>query len=603
VRLTNQHHLKVSEKNQDALRAAWRKSYTGLAAVAVFSVFINILKLATPLYVLQILDRVISSRSHETLVMLTLIALVAIISGILLEIVRQRMFLHWGGWFERSFGPRLFTLGFQKDPGEDAVSSKMLRDVATIRSFVSGSGLIAWLDVIWAPIFIGCVFLICAPLSYVVITAIVITLVLGTVNELITRDSRDITYKARKDDREWIASAERNRETVGSLNMAANIAERWSQSAFERLDEGIKVRAINLYFEAAIRFVGRCLRMAVLGFGVWLVINQNLTLGTVIAVSILGRTSNSLVAKAMLKWREMLTARRAYERIRTALKNDISQQVSVPKTNNPVPLHIKNISYRYPNQSSSVFRGIEVTVEPGEVLCVIGQSAMGKTTLSRLVSGLMSPRSGKILLGDIDVSRLQQIGSRRVIGHLPQDVVLFQGTVRENIARMGRGNFRRVVRAAKLAGIHETILKLPQGYDTEIADNEPLLSAGQRKGIAIARSFYGSPQIIVMDEPTQHLDERACSALITAILRWKRKGVIVVITMQSNTLSSIVDKVILFKGEKKCEILQTRDEVAALGDDTAISNVHRLNRREGRRKDADSSRKDNSTDNENFRTA
>ncbi len=562
----------VSANKQNLLTSAWRKSYAGLAAVGIFSVFINILKLATPIYVLQLLDRLVASRSLETLVMLTLIVLVAIITGISLEVIRRRMFMHWGNWIERSFGPQLFTVGLQKDLGQTSSSANLLRDISTIRSFVSGTGLIAWMDIIWAPLFAGCVFLISPPLAYIVIIAVLVTLVLGTLNEFMTRDSRDITYKARKDDREWVASAERNRETVGSLNMAANLAKRWSRSAFARLDEGMRSQTLNLYFAAAMRFVRRCLRIFMLGVGLWLVIEQRLTLGAVIAASVLGRMAYSLVENAMLKWRDMLTAKRAYERIKTFLNKDTSRQVSLVKTNTAAPLFIEQVSYRYPNQAMSVFRSIDLRVDPGEVLCVIGQSAMGKTTFSRLVSGLMSPRSGKIRLGDVDVSRLQQHSTRRDIGYLPQDTTLFRGTVRENIARMAEGNIRQVIRAAKRAGIHETILKLPEAYDTEIVENEPLLSAGQKKGIAIARAYYGSPALIVMDEPTPHLDESACSALFVAISRWKRKGAIVVLTTQSNTFNKIADKVIWFKGNK-VDILKTSEEVAALGRTGGISSI------------------------------
>lgn len=605
VSATEEFHLaqNVSANKQNLLTLAWRKSYAGLAAVGVFSVFINILKLATPIYVLQLLDRLVASRSLETLVMLTVIVLVAIVTSISLEVIRRRMFIHWGNWIERSFGPQLFTVGLQKDLGQTPSSASMLRDISTIRSFVSGTGLTAWLDIVWAPLFISCVFLVSPSLGYIVIIAILITLVLATINELVTRDSRDITYKARKDDREWISSAERNRETVGSLNMAANLAKRWSRSAFARLDEGLRTQTLNLYFAAAMRFVRRCLRIFILGVGLWLVIEQKLTLGAVIAASVLGRMAYSLVETAMLKWRDMLTAKRAYGRIKTFLGKDTHRQVSLSKTNTPVPLFIEQVSYRYPNQAMSVFRNIDVRVDPGEVLCVIGQSAMGKTTFSRLVSGLMSPRSGKIRLGDMDVSRLQQHSTRRDIGYLPQDTTLFQGTVRENIARMAEGNINRVVRAAKRAGIHKTILKLPEAYDTEISENEPLLSAGQRKGIAIARAYYNSPALIVMDEPTPHLDESACSALFAAISRWKRKGTIVVLTTQSNTFSNIADKVILFKGNK-IDILRTPEEVATLGRAAAISGISSIGGSRNKQQQNSSTRdKNRNAGNNSFKSA
>lgn len=564
--------------SQDVVRAAWRKSYAGLAAIGVFSVFINILRLAAPLYVLQILDRVVASRSLETLVMLTVIALVAIIAGALLEVIRRRMLMHWGNWIERSFGPRLFAVGLQNDSDRAPSSSKMLRDVATVRAFVSGTGLVAWVDIFWAPFFLGCVFVISPPLAYIVLTATLLMLVLGTLNELLTRDSRSATYQARKDDREWIASAERNQETVGALNMAANLARRWSRSASTRLDEGMRTRMRHVYFTSAMVFVGRCTRIALFGFGLWLVVDEELTIGALIAVNVLGRIAYSLVQRGMLKWREMVTAKNAYKQIKVSLGKDTRRQISVPKTGAPVPLHIEKVSYRYPNQPSPVFRGIGVTIEPGEALCVIGQSATGKTTFSRLVSGLISPRSGKIRLGDVDVSRLQQHSVRKDIGHLQQDVRLFRGTVRENIARMTRGNIRRVIRAAKLAGVHETILKLPHGYDTEITENESLLSGGQRKGIAIARAYYNAPPLIVMDEPTPHLDASARSALFSAISRLKRKGTIIVLTTQSEELSSIADKVILLQGTK-VEILRTREEVAGLRRAHGIRSVRSNNSR------------------------
>lgn len=564
--------LGASENTQNVLRSAWRRSYPGLAAVGLFSVFINVLRLATAIYVLQLLDRVVASGSYETLVMLTIITLVAVVSGVLLEVVRRRMFMHWGSWIERTFGPQLFTAGLQQDSSQAPASSRMLRDVATVRSFVSGNGLTAWLDIAWAPLFVAVVFLISPTLSYIAIAAALITLVLGTLNELITRESRDATYQARKDDRDWIASAERHQETVGSLNMARNLAERWSRSAFARLDEGMRTRTLNVYFAAAMRIVGRCLRISILGVGLWLVIDQQLTLGAVVAAGVLGRTAYSLVEKAMLRWRDMVTAKRAYKRIKSALAADAKSRVSVPKTNAPVALFIEKVSYRYPNQPFSVFKGIDVTVKPGEVLCLIGQSAAGKTTFTRLVSGLISPRSGKIRLGDVDVSRLQQGDRRRDVGYLPQDVTLFQGTVRQNIARMADGNIRRVIRAAKRAGVHEVILKLPEGYDTEIAENEPLLSAGQRKGIAIARAYYGSPRLIVMDEPTPHLDDSARHALYTAILQWKKKDTIVVLTTQTYALSTIADKVIVFKDNKHF-VYRTPAEITALrrGDSSAAS--------------------------------
>ncbi|MGI9450143.1 MAG: type I secretion system permease/ATPase, partial [Geminicoccaceae bacterium] len=527
------------------MRSAWRRSYPGLAAIAVFSVLVNLLKLATPLYVLQILDRITASRSVETLIMLTVITLAAILTSALLEAIRRRMFAHWGAWIERHFGPKLVHAGLSFRAQHACTPSKVLRDLSTIRSFVSGSGVLAWLDVVWAPLFVAVVYLIDPTLCMIVLGAIVGVLGLGVLNEILTRPSRNASRRALVDGRDWVTTAERNSETIKPLNMASTLTERWSEHARERLDEGLRTRRLTVNMTVAMRFLGRCLRIALLAVGIWLVVENVLTLGAVIAAGILGRTAFRSVERAMLKWRELVITRGAYSRLHESLSVETSFDVSVPDHQLPVPLIATDLSYRYPNEQASVLRRINVAMNPGEILCVIGPSASGKTTFSRVASGLLRPRSGSIRLGDIDVARLPQDGPARYVGYLPQDIHLFRGTVRENIARMDRGDFNDVLEAAQLIGIHDTILKLPEGYDTKISDDEPLLSAGQRKAIAVARAFYGWPQLIVMDEPEPHLDRRARRSLVRGLKACTSQGSIVVVTSQSKVLSRIADKVVL----------------------------------------------------------
>ncbi len=547
---------------RNALHRAWRRSYAGLAAIGVFSTFINLLKLATPIYLLQVLDRVIASRSHETLLMLTALTLVAIVTGVALEIVRHRMLMAWGDWIERRFAPVLFAGAFDRAAETRPAASSILRDVATLRAFVAGRGLTAWLDVVWAPFFIACVLLIAPVLGAIVVCAVILTVVLGTLNELITRTSRDATFSAGKEGREWVVAAERNQETVATLGMATNLAGHWSRSATSRLDAGLSTRSTTMYFESAMRLVGRCLRIGVLAVGIWLVIGQSLTLGAVFAAGVLGRMAYSLVERAMMRWRDMARAGKAYRQIKACLQRDAARPVSVPRSD-AAPLVIDNLSYRHPNQRASLFRGMTVTVKPGEVLCVIGPSAAGKSTFTRLASGFISPREGNIRLGEVEVFRLQQVNGAQYVGYLPQSITLFSGTVRENIAAMATGDLAQVMDAARRAGVHETILKLPAGYDTEIGDGEPLLSAGQRKKLALARAFYGAPPLIVLDEPYPHLDNVSRAALRAAIAELTAKGSIVIVTTQTKPLSRIADKVILFT-RSRYKILQTAEEIAAL---------------------------------------
>lgn len=546
------------------MRNAWRRSYAGLAVIFLFSIFVNLLKLATPLYVLQILDRIPASRSMETLVMLTVIAVAAVLTGVILEVIRRRMFMHWGAWIERHFGPNLVHAGLSTQTVAGAMApSKALRDLSTVRQFVSGSGLLAWLDVIWAPLFVTVVYLIDPLLAWIVLAGVVLVLALGLLQELMTRSAREAARRAMVDGREWVAAAERNSETIGPLSMAGSLVERWSEAASERLDEGLRSRKLTITMSAAMHFLGRCLRIALLAIGIWLVIENGLTLGAVVAAGVLGRMAFRSVEKAMLKWRELVVAKGAYSRLRTALGAETALQTSMIDNQLPAPLIIQDVGHRYTNQSASVIKRISTTLMPGEVLCVIGPSASGKTTFSRLVSGLLAPKSGSIRLGDVDTARLPEDGEVSHIGYLPQDVRLFRGTVRENIARMSQGDFNLVVEAAKLTGVHDIILNLPEGYDTEIAEDEPLLSAGQRKGIALTRALYGWPQLIVMDEPEPHIDRGARRAMIRALKSCTAQGSIIVVTSQSKAMSKIADKVLLLGGTR-IELLDDKDAITAL---------------------------------------
>jgi ABC-type protease/lipase transport system fused ATPase/permease subunit len=480
---------------------------------------------------------------------------VAVLAATLLGIIRRIMFLQWGGWIERQLGPRLFEIGIAQSSDSQSPSS-LLRDVGRLRSFVSGPGLVSWIDVLFAPLFFAAVFVIAPQMGLIVAIAAILILTLGIWNELATRESRYAAFSAGTDDESLVTSVERNRETVGSLSMGANFADLWFRSAAERLEESDRTRKTNIYVLGAMRFVRRCLRIAILAFGVWLVIEGVLTIGAVIASYYVGRTGFSLVQDAMTRWRDLRNAQRSYNRIRAALKKHETLRVSIGRSQLPVPLVFDRVSFRYPRQGATIFRNVSLTVAPGETLYVIGPSAVGKTTFARLAAGVMMPMSGgassgQVRLGDVSVHRLVHSGQSNAVGYLPQHIQLFNGTIRENIARMTSGDMDLVVEAAKLVGIHDAIVQLPHGYDTVISEDEPLLSAGRRKCVALARTFYGWPSLIVLDEPEPHLDRQQRRMLNAAIQSLRAQGAIVVITTQLKTTAlSMAQKILLFENGK-----------------------------------------------------
>lgn len=568
----------IPHRKPDRLSILWRRSFPGLTAIALFSIFINLLKLATPIYVLQLLDRVIASRSIETLLMLSVIVLFAIICGALLEVTRRKLFTHWGNWIERNFGPTLFTSGMLKDDRSSSDSSASLRDVSTLRSFVSSQSLIAWLDLPWALLFTGCVFLISPILGYIVLVASLLALIMGALNEYLTRESRNATRRAGEDARDWVSTAERERETVGSLKMINSFVKRWSDDAITRQDENIRSRTVHINFSVGMRLVGQFVRIGMLGVGIWLVINEMLSLGAVVAANILGRIAYTLVRNALVKWRDVVRARKAYGRIKRSLANERALVVSRSSTTGPMPLTMQKVTYRYPGQPRSILQKIDLIINPGELLCVVGASASGKSTFCRLASGVLIPGSGNIHLGEVDVFRLQHHSLHRGIGYLPQDITLFQGTVRENIATMEQGDLDQVIRAAKLVGVHDTIVNLPKGYDTEISDREPLLSAGQRKCIAVARAFYGSPQLVILDEPFPHLDYRTKRALVKGIKALVAEGVIVILTAQRQFSARRANKALLLS-HGKITYLASKEEIARHLEERRVGSSGRKGRK------------------------
>ncbi len=522
-------------------------------------------QISCSIYLLQILDNVIASRSYETLNMLTIIILLTILFGLLLELTRRQILISWGSWIERFFGPILLASGLKKGDSYTMRTTNILRDVKIMRSFVVGKAFIAWLDLIWAPVFVVAIFMISPPLSYVLAFGTMTALLLAIIDERIARKAQITTYKAGRDDQDWIAAAERNHETLGSLNVVTNFVRRWHNTAFVRLDETMRARLVNIYFETMVYAIGIFVRITSIVISVGFVIREEMSVGMMVAVNLLVHVSFNIAQEAANRWRDVMLAKNSYMRVKAALKrNTETTPVSIPKSDQPVPLIIEDVSYRYPNQPKHIFKKLNLTLNPGDALFVIGPSASGKTTFSRLVSGLLAPRSGNIRLGDVSVYQFQKNTVLRAIGNLAQDTTLFRGSVRENIASMSEGDINKVIKAAKMAGVHDIILMLPDGYDTFIVEYEPLLSSGQRKAIALARAFYDNPALIVLDEPIPHLDKSTRSALFKTFEQLKAEGTVLVVTTQSKVPSKYADKVIMFDGDQGYKVFLSQEEIESL---------------------------------------
>lgn len=533
------------------LRLAWRASRPGLAVVLFFSACINVLRLALPLYLIEVLDRVPASRSVGTLVMLTVVALAAVLTGLALEAVRRRMLSRWGRWIERRLGAVLFRRGLGTATLGQTQVQDSLRDLSTLGSFTS-VGLTAWIDGVWTPIFLFGAYVVHPIFGLMGLAAILLLIVLGVLQERTTRDARRAARQAGTDADDIVSTAERSFESVGALSMTSNLADRWQRMLTTRGNERERTESRLALFSFLKGSLRQVLYIGAVGVGIWLVLEDVLSLGSIFAARILLGISYRLAERPVGSWRSLRDAAASYASLRARLKVEDRRVVSVAHDARCAPLVVDNVFFRYSGQRESLLRNINVTLEPGEALVVTGAAATGKTTLSRLLVGLIEPRSGQVRLGDVEIVRLPAEMRAELIGYLPQHTELFVGSVRENIARMATGEFEAVVAAAKLFDMHETIIRLPEGYDTLLSSEALGLSGSERKRIALARAVYARPRVLVLDEPLANLDRPSRRTLENAIRVLKADGCSVVLTqaIDSSRIAAIAEKFMILGGGK-----------------------------------------------------
>lgn len=544
---------------ETALSAVWRRSRPGLVVVILFTAAFNLLKFALPLYLIQVLDRVPASRSIETLVMLTIMVVIAIGCGMALDVIRRRMLVRWGLWIERQLGPRMVGQGLDGQAGSDQSGDidSALGDVGKLRSFVSGP-MVSWLDIGFAPLFFIGVFLVHPLLGMIGLGALLALFVLGVLGDMLTRDARRASGDAYREQRALVQAAGQNRESVGAFSMAGALTERWRRTASARLEERQRIDDTHILFKTLRRGVGQFLRIAMIAAGVWLVVIGALTFGGIFAARIMAGFGFSLANDAISNWRNLRETRAAYLSLRKRLSEDQPPAASIEGQPDAAPLILDQMSFRQPGERSYLFNRLSLELAPGEMLVVSGPAGTGKTTLSRLLVGVLAPREGQIRLGDVELSRLPAHQRAGLIGFLPQHTELFTGTIRENIARMDQGDFATVVDATRLVGIHDKIIGLPQGYDTVISGDSFGMSGSERKRIALARAFYGRPRLIVLDEPSANLDSSARRVMENALAELKAGGASIVITqsIHASQIARMADRFLILGGKRAHEVTE-----------------------------------------------
>jgi PrtD family type I secretion system ABC transporter len=536
---------KAPANDLQVLKTAIQKCRGNMVAVIIFSFFLNLLVFVGPLYMLQIYDRVLTSRSEVTLMVLTGLAVGLLVVYAFLEIVRSRILVRTGVLFDELLSNNVLNTAFRgyvRQPGQ--AYSQAPRDVDSMREFITGAGLIAFCDAPWVPVFIAVCFMMHFWLGMVALIGAIVIFILAVSNEVLTRGVLNEASGASVAANQYVASSLRNAETVHVLGMSRALISRWSDLHLDSLALQAKASDRAGAIMGSFKAVRMSLQVAILGAGAYLVIQGEVTAGVMIAASIIMGRALAPVEAAVGQWKQFVNARAAHGRITqllTAIPPENADRMALPTPRGELTLD--RLFVAPPGTTSPTVKNVNLHIDAGEVVAIVGASGTGKTTLARAIVGVWLPISGTVRIDKAEISQWhpEQLGPH--LGYLPQEVELFSGSVAENIARFGDVDPASVIEAAKVAGAHDMILRLPDGYETKLGDGGRALSGGQRQRVALARALYGDPRLIVLDEPNSSLDQEGEKALADAIVWAKNSGRTVIVISHRTSLLSVVDKV------------------------------------------------------------
>lgn len=551
------------KNSKDALRKALLEHRRVFYAVGMFSAVVNVLLLVPSIYMLQVYDRVLTSMNVSTLIMLTVIILGLYLLMGALEWVRSMTLVRLGNQLDQQLSPRVFGAAFEEQLRDGKSSPQQpLSDLANLRQFITGSGVFAFFDAPWAPIYIAVIFLFHWQMGVLALVGAVILIGLALANEWLTRHRLAEANKLAIQASGQAQGSLRNAEVVEAMGMLSAVRERWNRLNHKVLALQTEASERAGGISAATKFVRIALQSLILGLGALLVIENEMTAGMMIAGSILMGRALAPVEQLIAVWKGLISAQGAYRRLSELLERHPEQP---PRTALPRPkgaLQVEGLFVTPAGAPAPVLKGVSFALPAGHTLGLIGPSGSGKSTLARLLVGIWPAQAGKVRLDGADIHDWdkEQLGPH--IGYLPQDIELFDGTIAENIARFGEVDNDKLLKAAMLAGVHEMILRLPKGYDTPIGVGGQMLSGGQRQRIALARALYGDPAFLVLDEPNSNLDDVGERALLQAILSMKQQGsTIVLITHRPSILAST--EAILILKEGTVAAFGPRDQILA----------------------------------------
>lgn len=516
--------------------------------VGILSFLTNLLMLAPTLYMLQIFDRVLTSQSEMTLLAVSLITL--FLFGVMAcsEWLRSRVLVRAGMRFDEQLSTRVFNASFEAYLSQSSSSpSRAFGDLIQIRQFLTGNGIFALFDAPWAPIYIAVTFFLHPWLGVLALIFAVIQAALAWFGHRHTVAPTEEAALAGSETSSYLQSKLRNAEVLESMGMIGNLQKRWNRQYQAWMGKNSSAQGLTHRVTAWSKFIRYSQQSLSLGAGALLVIDGQLSPGAMIAANVLMARALAPIDQLVGTWRGFVTSRAAFGRLEKLLLDYPERDPALTRVAPTGAITLRHVVASAEGRPTPILKNISFAVPAGTVVAVLGPSGSGKSTLARVMVGIWPDAAGEVLLDDMPLEKWSRTELGPHLGYLPQDVELFEGSIAENIARLGEVDSAKVIAAARSAGMHEMILRFPKGYDTPIGEAGGLLSGGQRQRIGLARAIYGEPSLIVLDEPNANLDDAGETALLRTVLELKAKGKTVFLITHRPGAVAVADRLMILR--------------------------------------------------------
>jgi ATP-binding cassette subfamily C exporter for protease/lipase len=515
--------------------------------VGLFSMIANLLMLTPTLYMLQIFDRVMLSGSELTLLFLSLITLFLFGVTAFAEWSRSRLLVRAGVRLDEMLNTRVFSASFESQLEKSGrKTGQGFSDLTNLRQFLTGNGIFAFFDTPWTPIYMFVLFMLHPWLGLLSIVFAVISASVAYISHRITHSPLERAGEMGGEVITYLNSKLRNSEVIESMGMLGDLRRRWRSKHQQHLAISSAAEDLNHRMMAISKFVRYSQQSLALGAGAWLVIDGQLTAGAMIATNVLMSRALQPIDMIVSTWKGSISARASFKRLESLLESHPERAAGMVHAVPRGRIQIDRLIASAPGREQAILKGLSADFPAGEVIAIVGPSGSGKSTLARVLVGVWPELKGRVLLDGEPLNSWDREELGPHIGYLPQDIELFDGTLAENIARFGEIDSEKVIAAAQLAGVHDMILRFPQGYDTPMMANN-VLSGGQRQRIGLARALYGNPSLIVLDEPNANLDDQGEKALLQALLHLKEQGKTVFLITHRTNIVGIADRLLILR--------------------------------------------------------